>query len=112
MEPRRLDLHYYLPLFFDGLRETRFPESMLARQVRAVVTMPVAETDSFAQGVVTLIEIGGDECVSLVGKLIQPIKGQFLCSIGAAPFKTHTDFDSCLEYPRPKHNYSDSEHGL
>ena len=57
VEPERLDLHYYLPLFFDGLRETRFPESMLARQ-----------------GVVTLIEMGGQDCVAIVGKLIQPIK--------------------------------------
>ena len=52
VEPERLDLHYYLPLFFDGLRETRFPESMLARQ-----------------GVVTLIEMGGDDCVGIVGKV-------------------------------------------
>ena len=58
VEPQRLDLHYYLPLFFDGLRETRFPESMLARQ-----------------GVVTLVEMGGTDCVPIVGKLIQPIKG-------------------------------------
>lgn len=57
VEPERLDLHYYLPLFFDGLRETRFPESMLARQ-----------------GVVTLIEMGGDDCVGIIGKLTQPIK--------------------------------------
>ncbi len=65
VEPQRLDLHYYLPLFFDGLRETRFPESMLARQ-----------------GVVTLMEMGGEDCVSIVGKLIQPIKG--------APHPAHT----------------------
>ena len=75
VEPQRLDLHYYLPLFFDGLRETRFPESMLARQ-----------------GVVTLMEMGGEDCVSIVGKLIQPIKG--------APHPAHTpaavDLSGCV----------------
>jgi len=29
------------------------------------------------QGVVTLVEMGGEDCVSIVGKLIQPIKGEF-----------------------------------
>jgi hypothetical protein len=68
VEPQRLDLHYYLPLFFDGLRETRFPESMLARQ-----------------GVVTLVEMGGEDCVSIVGKLIQPIKGELFSRSRAEP---------------------------
>jgi hypothetical protein len=27
------------------------------------------------QGVVTLIEMGGEDCVPIVGKLIQPVKG-------------------------------------
>ena len=41
------------------MAQTRFPECMLARQ-----------------GVVTLIDIGGRDCVEIVKKLIVPIKAR------------------------------------
>jgi hypothetical protein len=37
------------------------------------------------QGVVTLVEMGGEDCVSIVGKLIQPIKGELFSRSRAEP---------------------------
>lgn len=34
MEPGKLDYHHYLPMFFDGIRETQEPYRFLAVQAR------------------------------------------------------------------------------
>ncbi|XP_058498297.1 parkin coregulated gene protein-like [Solea solea] len=54
---QRLDYHYYLPLFFDGLRETDHPYELFARQ-----------------GVHDLLQYGGDKILPVIPWLIIPIK--------------------------------------
>jgi len=53
----RLDYHHYLPLFFDGLRETEYPYRFLAEE-----------------GVKDMISIGGAKLLPVVPQLIIPIK--------------------------------------
>ena len=38
IEIEKLDLHHYLPIFFDGLREVEVPYSFLAEQVKTRIT--------------------------------------------------------------------------
>uniref|UniRef100_A0A1A7W9S0 PARK2 co-regulated n=1 Tax=Iconisemion striatum TaxID=60296 RepID=A0A1A7W9S0_9TELE len=52
-----LDYHHYLPLFFDGLRETTFPYELFARQ-----------------GVHELLEAGGPKILPVIPQLIMPIR--------------------------------------
>ncbi|KAG7517668.1 parkin coregulated protein [Solea senegalensis] len=54
---QRLDYYYYLPLFFDGLRETDHPYELFARQ-----------------GIHDLLEHGGDKILPIIPWLIIPIK--------------------------------------
>jgi len=62
----RVDFDYYLPLFFDGLRETRFPESLLA-----------------VQGVQHLVEFGGKRCAKLMPQVREaPIACCPVCAHG------------------------------
>ncbi|NXD51894.1 PACRG protein, partial [Corvus moneduloides] len=56
-EIENLDYHYFLPLFFDGLRETEFPYEFFARQ-----------------GVHDMLEHGGNKILPVVPQLIIPIK--------------------------------------
>ncbi|NXU16600.1 PACRG protein, partial [Pardalotus punctatus] len=65
-----LDYHHFLPLFFDGLCETKFPYEFFARQ-----------------GVHDLLEHGGDKILPVVPHLITPIRNalnlrnrQILCT--------------------------------
>ncbi|NWI49658.1 PACRG protein, partial [Calyptomena viridis] len=57
VEIENLDYHYFLPLFFDGLCETKFPYEFFARQ-----------------GVYDLLEHGGNKILPVVPQLIIPIK--------------------------------------
>jgi hypothetical protein len=57
IEIDKLDYHHYLPLFFDGLKETAHPYEFFARQ-----------------GVHDLLEHGGGKIVSVIPQLIMPIK--------------------------------------
>ncbi|KAA0198496.1 Parkin coregulated protein [Fasciolopsis buskii] len=57
VEIEKLDYHYYLPLFFEGLAETEHPFEFFARQ-----------------GVHDLLEHGGGRVLSVVPQLIIPIK--------------------------------------
>jgi len=52
-----LDYHHYLPMFFDGLRETEHPYAFFARQ-----------------GVHDLLEHGGSKILPVIPQLIMPIK--------------------------------------
>lgn len=53
----KLDYHHYLPIFFDGLRETEDPYKMLAYQ-----------------GIVDLLEHGGAKILPVIPQLILPLK--------------------------------------
>ena len=53
----KLDYHHYLPIFFDGIRETKEPYKFLARQ-----------------GCIELLEAGAGKILSVVPQLIIPIK--------------------------------------
>lgn len=53
----KLDYHHYLPLFFDGLRETEWPYNFLAEE-----------------GVKNLIQHGHDKLLPVIPQLIIPIK--------------------------------------
>lgn len=57
VEIDKLDFHHYLPLFFDGLCETRHPYKFLARQ-----------------GVHDMLTHGGHKVLPVVPQLILPIK--------------------------------------
>jgi hypothetical protein len=57
VEIEKLDFHHYLPLFFDGLKETRFPYNFFARQ-----------------GIHDMLEHGGNRILPVVPQLIIPIK--------------------------------------
>lgn len=57
VEVERLDYHHYLPLFFDGIRETEEPYMFLARQ-----------------GCLDLLERGGPKILPTIPQLIIPIK--------------------------------------
>ena len=53
----KLDYHHYLPIFFDGVRETQEPYKFLGRQ-----------------GTMDLLEKGGPKILSVIPQLIIPIK--------------------------------------
>lgn len=57
VEIEKLDYHHYLPLFFDGLRETEHPYEFFARQ-----------------GVHDMLEHGGSKILPVIPQLIIPIK--------------------------------------
>ncbi|XP_046392772.1 parkin coregulated gene protein homolog [Ischnura elegans] len=53
----KLDFHHYLPLFFDGLRETGHPYQFFARQ-----------------GIYDMLEHGGSKILPVIPQLVIPIK--------------------------------------
>jgi len=57
VEIEKLDYHHYLPLFFDGLRETTHPYEFFSRQ-----------------GVHDMLEHGGSKILPVIPQLIIPIK--------------------------------------
>lgn len=57
VEIEKLDYHHYLPLFFDGLCDTRHPYEFFARQ-----------------GVHDMLEHGGSKILPVIPQLIIPIK--------------------------------------
>lgn len=57
VEIEKLDYHHYLPIFFDGIRETEDPYRFLA-----------------VQGVFDLLEHGGSKILPVIPQLILPIK--------------------------------------
>ncbi|RNF27661.1 ParcG domain containing protein [Trypanosoma conorhini] len=57
VEVERLDYHHYLPIFFDGIRETEEPYMFLARQ-----------------GCLDLLQRGGTKILPTIPQLIIPIK--------------------------------------
>ncbi|XP_068795022.1 parkin coregulated gene protein isoform X4 [Struthio camelus] len=57
VEIEKLDYHYYLPLFFDGLTEMTFPYEFFARQ-----------------GIHDMLEHGGNKILPVIPQLIIPIK--------------------------------------
>ncbi len=64
VEVENLDYHHYLPLFFDGLRETKEPYVTIA--CRAAQDM---------------MDRGGNKTINVVPQLILPIKGTNTSSI-------------------------------
>ncbi|VDP81536.1 unnamed protein product [Echinostoma caproni] len=69
VEIEKLDYHYYLPLFFEGLAETEHPFEFFARQGEIFVSCFMNST-----GVHDLLEHGGGRVLSVVPQLIIPIK--------------------------------------
>ena len=57
----QLDYHNYLPLFFDGLRETEYPYCFIAQQ-----------------GIEDLLSRGGSKILPVVPQLIIPLKSNML----------------------------------
>ncbi|XP_033634188.1 parkin coregulated gene protein homolog [Asterias rubens] len=57
VEIEKLDFHHYLPLFFDGLSETKFPYGFLARQ-----------------GIYDMLAHCGHKALPVIPQLILPIK--------------------------------------
>uniref|UniRef100_A0A3P9MJZ8 PARK2 co-regulated n=1 Tax=Oryzias latipes TaxID=8090 RepID=A0A3P9MJZ8_ORYLA len=53
----RIDYHHYLPLFFEGLRETAYPYETLA-----------------CQGVYDMLDHGGQKILPVIPLLVQPIR--------------------------------------
>jgi len=60
VELDKLDYHFYLPLFFDGLCETEHPHEFFARQ-----------------GIHDMLEHGGGKVLPVIPQLIIPIKSNF-----------------------------------
>lgn len=56
----KLDYHHYLPLFFDGLRETSHPYDFFSRA-----------------GIRDLLARGGDKILPVIPQLILPIKSEY-----------------------------------
>uniref|UniRef100_A0A803XZT2 Uncharacterized protein n=1 Tax=Meleagris gallopavo TaxID=9103 RepID=A0A803XZT2_MELGA len=59
VEIEKLDYHYYLPLFFDGLCEMTFPYEFFARQ-----------------GIHDMLEHGENKILPVIPQLIIPIKSR------------------------------------
>lgn len=59
VEIEKMDYHHYLPLFFEGLRETQHPYEFFARQ-----------------GIHDMLEHGGNKILPCIPQLIIPIKGK------------------------------------
>ncbi|GBG28704.1 Parkin coregulated protein-like [Hondaea fermentalgiana] len=57
VQVERLDYHHYLPLFFDGLRETEMPYSFLAEE-----------------GAKDMVSVGGRKVLPVIPQLVIPIK--------------------------------------
>lgn len=60
VEIEKLDYHHYLPLFYDGLCDTRHPYEFFARQ-----------------GVHDMLEHGGSKILPVIPQLIIPIKSEY-----------------------------------
>lgn len=74
MEIEQLDYHHYLPLFFDGLRETEHPWEFFARQ-----------------GVHDMLEHGTrDQILPVIPQLIIPIKGERSPALSAFMLQVRT----------------------
>lgn len=54
---QKLDFHHYLPIFFDGLRETELPYAFVAEQ-----------------GVIDMLEAGANKVLPVIPQLIIPLK--------------------------------------
>lgn len=65
VDVEKLDFHHYLPIFFDGLRETEEPYKFLARE---------GVKDMLERGKV--IEKGGENILRVIPQLILPIKSK------------------------------------
>ena len=59
VEIEKLDFHYYLPMFFDGLSETEHPYAFFAKQ-----------------GIMDMLDHGGDKILPVIPQLIIPIKSK------------------------------------
>jgi len=57
VQPEKLDYHHYLPIFFDGIRETEQPYKFLS-----------------LQGTMDMLEDGGSKILPVIPQLIIPIK--------------------------------------
>ncbi|CCW68961.1 unnamed protein product [Phytomonas sp. Hart1] len=57
VEVKKLDYHYYLPIFMDGLRELEEPYSFVA-----------------LRGTIDLLELGGSKILATIPQLIVPLK--------------------------------------
>ena len=57
MDVSKLDYHHYLPIFFDGVRETQQPYKFLA-----------------VKGVEDMLKAGGSKILPVIPQLIIPIK--------------------------------------
>ncbi len=57
VEIEKLDYHHYLPIFFDGIRETQEPYRFLA-----------------VKGVEDMLRVGGSKILPVIPQLIIPIK--------------------------------------
>ncbi len=77
MDVSKLDYHHYLPIFFDGVRETQQPYKFLA-----------------VKGVEDMLKAGGSKILPVIPQLIIPIKTALntrdtevgSCSAPHAPF--------------------------
>lgn len=72
VEIEKLDYHYYLPLFFDGLCEMTFPYEFFARQ-----------------GIHDMLEHGENKILPVIPQLIIPIKSRWRCGRKKKPLKLH-----------------------
>ena len=85
-----LDYHYYLPLFFDGLRETQHPYVFFAVQVQSVSLCPPLTAGSLLQGIDDLLARGGSKKIlPVIPQLIIPIKCKLLLLMFASPPALH-----------------------
>ena len=85
-----LDYHYYLPLFFDGLRETQHPYVFFAVQVQSVSLCPPFTSVSLLQGIDDLLARGGSKKIlPVIPQLIIPIKCKLLLLMFASPPALH-----------------------
>ena len=61
IDPEELDYNHFLPIFFEGLRETVEPYQLLAKQ-----------------GIYDMLERGNRKILNVIPQLILPIKSLFL----------------------------------
>ena len=81
VEIEKLDYHHYLPLFFDGLRETTHPYEFFARQ-----------------GVHDMLEHGGKKILPVIPQLIIPIKSTCLTKVKMSHFLAYVI--RCSQHPQ------------
>lgn len=93
----KLDYSLYLPLFFDGLSETKHPYKTYARQ-----------------GVRDLLNSGGDKIHAVIPQLIIPIKSRcnarnlFIIE-DFSPYFQHTLHFRRIEHEKPRSNVRNAE---